>query len=98
MGLSSRPAGSRKLFHARLPQVAAPSSRPVVKEVNIVPGFDGSGPRGAGPMTGRGRGYCIVPLTSEMSGVSTWKPFSFRVIRGRRKYSSKPCTWRKKTY
>ncbi|MBE3588911.1 MAG: DUF5320 domain-containing protein [Thermoanaerobacteraceae bacterium] len=28
-----------------------------------MPGFDGSGPRGAGPMTGQGQGYCIVPLT-----------------------------------
>ena len=23
-----------------------------------MPGFDGTGPRGAGPMTGGGRGYC----------------------------------------
>jgi hypothetical protein len=27
-----------------------------------MPGFDGTGPLGLGPMTGRGRGYCIVPL------------------------------------
>lgn len=27
-----------------------------------MPGFDGSGPANAGPMTGRGRGYCIVPV------------------------------------
>jgi|GEM_PF-396462 len=26
-----------------------------------MPGFDGSGPRGSGPMTGRGGGYCIGP-------------------------------------
>ncbi len=26
-----------------------------------MPGFDGSGPRGMGPMTGGGRGYCAVP-------------------------------------
>jgi len=27
-----------------------------------MPGFDGTGPRGQGPMTGGGRGYCAVPL------------------------------------
>jgi len=27
-----------------------------------MPGFDGRGPRGMGPMTGRGRGFCAVPL------------------------------------
>ena len=27
-----------------------------------MPGFDGTGPRGMGPMTGRGRGFCAVPL------------------------------------
>lgn len=26
-----------------------------------MPGFDGTGPRGMGPMTGGGRGYCAVP-------------------------------------
>jgi hypothetical protein len=31
-----------------------------------MPGFDGTGPRGAGPMTGGGRGYCAVP------GVPGW--------------------------
>jgi len=28
-----------------------------------MPGFDGTGPRGAGPMTGGARGYCVVPLS-----------------------------------
>ena len=27
-----------------------------------MPGFDGTGPRGQGPMTGGGRGYCAVPV------------------------------------
>ena len=27
-----------------------------------MPGFDGTGPRGMGPMTGGGRGFCAVPL------------------------------------
>ena len=28
-----------------------------------MPGFNGTGPLGMGPMTGRGMGYCIMPLT-----------------------------------
>ena len=27
-----------------------------------MPGFDGTGPRGLGPMTGGGRGFCAIPL------------------------------------
>ncbi len=27
-----------------------------------MPGFDGTGPMGGGPITGRGRGFCISPL------------------------------------
>ena len=27
-----------------------------------MPGFDGTGPRGMGPMTGGSRGYCVIPL------------------------------------
>ena len=26
-----------------------------------MPGFDGTGPRGEGPMTGGGRGHCAMP-------------------------------------
>ena len=29
-----------------------------------MPGFDGTGPRGTGSMTGRGRGYCAVPIAN----------------------------------
>ena len=29
-----------------------------------MPGFDGTGPRGLGPMTGRGEGYCAITLPS----------------------------------
>ena len=29
-----------------------------------MPSFDGTGPRGLGPMTGRGEGYCAVVLPS----------------------------------
>jgi len=27
-----------------------------------MPGFDGTGPRGMGPMTGGGRGFCVAPV------------------------------------
>jgi len=30
-----------------------------------MPGFDGTGPRGTWPMTGRGRGYCVIPLSTQ---------------------------------
>ncbi len=30
-----------------------------------MPGFDGTGPMGQGPMTGGGRGYCAVPLSGD---------------------------------
>jgi len=29
-----------------------------------MPHFDGTGPCGEGPMTGWGRGYCVVPLSN----------------------------------
>jgi len=29
-----------------------------------MPGFDGTGPRGQGAMTGGGRGYCVVALNN----------------------------------
>ena len=28
-----------------------------------MPGFDGTGPRGQGAMTGGGRGYCALPIS-----------------------------------
>jgi len=30
-----------------------------------MPGFDSTGPRGTGPMTGRGRGYCVILLSTQ---------------------------------
>jgi hypothetical protein len=33
-----------------------------------MPGFDGTGPRGEGPMTGRGEGYCSLVLPSRAGG------------------------------
>jgi hypothetical protein len=35
-----------------------------------MPGFDGTGPRGTGPMTGGGRGFC-----SPYSARASWRPF-----------------------
>ena len=29
-----------------------------------MPNFDGTGPRGKGPMTGCGRGYCVLPVST----------------------------------
>ena len=29
-----------------------------------MPNYDGTGPNGKGPMTGFGRGYCVIPITS----------------------------------
>ena len=29
-----------------------------------MPGFDGTGPRGMGSMTGGGRGFCAIPLSA----------------------------------
>jgi hypothetical protein len=30
-----------------------------------MPGFDGTGPSGGGPLTGRGEGYCVLKIDSE---------------------------------
>ena len=29
-----------------------------------MPGFDGTGPLGKGPLTGRGEGFCVVPINN----------------------------------
>jgi len=38
-----------------------------------VPGFNGTGPHGMGPMTGRGMGYCIIPLSTEEQALNFLK-------------------------
>lgn len=43
-----------------------------------MPGFDGTGPRGQGAMTGGGRGYCAVELNS-----TEVRPMSGRGFYGR---------------
>ena len=40
------------------------------REVIGMPGYDGRGPRGMGPMTGRGLGWCVE------DNVSAWNPRS----------------------
>jgi hypothetical protein len=36
-----------------------------------MPGHDGTGPLGEGPMTGKGRGYCVMelPVNGELPGI-----------------------------
>jgi len=44
-----------------------------------MPGFDGTGPRGMGPMTGGGRGFCAVPLSSgrpAYAGMRFYRPYT----------------------
>ena len=36
-----------------------------------MPGFDGTGPRGMGPMTGGGRGFCAIPWTANRPAYAT---------------------------
>jgi len=36
-----------------------------------MPGFNGTGPRGMGPMTGGARGYCAVPLSTPQTGLDS---------------------------
>lgn len=38
-----------------------------------MPGFDGTGLRGMGPMTGRGRGYCVAPLSAQVGDLDYLK-------------------------
>ena len=35
-----------------------------------MPGGDGTGPRGIGPMTGGGRGYCVMPAENSRQSVA----------------------------
>jgi hypothetical protein len=44
-----------------------------------MPGFDGTGPMGLGPMTGGGRGFCAVPLRSAWpayAGMGFYAPYT----------------------
>ena len=35
-----------------------------------MPNYDGTGPDGKGPMTGFGRGYCVIPISSSEQELS----------------------------
>ena len=39
-----------------------------------MPGFNGTGPRGEGPMTGGARGYCARPAGAVPSNTGQWYP------------------------
>jgi hypothetical protein len=39
-----------------------------------MPGFDGTGPMGQGSMTGRGMGYCAVPVNQPVSALGPVAP------------------------
>jgi hypothetical protein len=69
------------------------------QEVRVLPGYDGTGPRGEGPMTGRGEGHCVLQLdeagrvTGGFAGIEGWpvvprqavKWALWALARGRRK-------------
>ena len=60
-----------------------------------MPGFDGTGPQGEGPMTGRGEGYCalVLPLR-EGGGIS----YGYAGLQGRPVYLKAPralARWRR---
>lgn len=44
-----------------------------------MPGFDGTGPRGEGPMTGRGEGHCALVLPTEEGRA----PYGFAGVEGK---------------
>jgi hypothetical protein len=43
-----------------------------------MPRFDGTGPRGTGPLTGRGMGYCAIPFSG--APVTGYTPPSYRSV------------------
>lgn len=48
-----------------------------------MPGFDGRGPEGRGPMTGGGRGYCAVPVNDNVQRPRFGTGMRFGMGRGR---------------
>jgi len=56
-----------------------------------MPGFDGTGPRGQGPMTGHGEGYCalVLPSSEEKSA-----PYGYAGLHGTPMRLGTPVRWR----
>ncbi len=48
-----------------------------------MPGFDGTGPRGLGPMTGGCRGYCVLPVKGPDSSTQSGKSRGLTGIQGK---------------
>lgn len=48
-----------------------------------MPGFDGTGPGGQGPMTGGGRGFCAEPVSGRPAGSRRFFGFGRGAGRGR---------------
>jgi hypothetical protein len=71
------------------------------EEVMDLPGYDGTGPRGEGPMTGRGEGHCLLWLdragrvTGGFAGIRG-QPFVLRPV-ARRALAAMVYGWRKWT-
>ena len=42
-----------------------------------MPAFDGTGPMGQGTMTGRGMGYCVVPMVDNYNPYPTVYPSNY---------------------
>ena len=51
-----------------------------------MPGFDGTGPQGLGPMTGGGRGYCAMPALANRPAYPVRRFFGRGGARGRRNW------------
>ena len=55
-----------------------------------MPRFDGTGPRGEGPMTGRGEGYCALELPLEEGGGVS---YGYAGLQGTPVYLRAPRAW-----
>lgn len=42
-----------------------------------MPGFDGTGPLGLGPMTGGARGFCALPVSARPAYPVPYSPYAF---------------------
>jgi len=59
-----------------------------------MPGFDGTGPRGRGPMTGGGRGFCVLRAPSKPDeSVTGFAGLSGRPVSGCRLRAAMELAW-----